>query len=84
MLSYPRPCMADEPSDKRVKCATHGTTVPTFVCCHLAPTGSSRLRACYNRESEEPWPDLVCHACSDEPEWTDEQALARIRLLCAY
>lgn len=73
--------MSDVP-DEMVTCEVHGETLPTFTCVHLASAGSAGLGTCYDRTSEEPWPDLVCNACSDEPEWSDELAAERIRLLC--
>jgi hypothetical protein len=27
------------------------------------------------------WPDLFCDSCNQEPEWSHEEAVARIKLL---
>jgi len=72
------------PEDRRIECRTHGATLPTFVCHHLATSGSAGLGTCYDLGSEEAWPQLVCDACSGEATWTDAQARARIRVLCSY
>jgi hypothetical protein len=73
----------DEPKPQRMDCSTHGASLSTFACVHLAASDSAGLGVRYDVESEEPWPDLVCDSCGDEPEWTDEQALERIRVLCS-
>jgi hypothetical protein len=74
--------MSDEPRERKIQCATHGEKYATFVCRHLADGGKG-LGVSYDTAAPEPWPDLVCRACSEEPQWTEEQALERIRLLCA-
>ena len=67
-------------SDK-ITCGRHGETPVTFVCCHVV--NGSGLGFCLPLDSSETWPDAVCHACADEqPEWTEEQEVDRIRLLC--
>ncbi len=65
-----------------VTCAIHGETAATFVCWHLASAESAGLGAHYDASSDEPWPAMVCTACAEEPEWGDEQAVERYRLLC--
>ena len=76
--------MAEDFSSQRVECTRHGSTARTFACQHLAAPGSSGLGVCYDRASTEPWPDIVCNACSAEPEWTEAQALERIKVLCTF
>jgi hypothetical protein len=76
--------MSDEPPKRRMRCSTHGSTPPTFMCRHLAAPDSHDLGTCYDRESDDPWPDLVCNSCSDEPPWTEQEELDRIRVACAY
>ncbi|MBX3203573.1 MAG: hypothetical protein KF764_00830 [Labilithrix sp.] len=34
-------------------------------------------------EPTEAWPDATCDACASEPEWTEAEALERVRVLCA-
>lgn len=64
-----------------VTCGTHGAlSPPTFACVHVATGEGAGVN--YPRDSREPFPDLVCDACCAEPEWSDEMALDRIRLLC--
>jgi hypothetical protein len=76
--------MADELEDRRIECRTHGATLPTFVCRHLATSGSAGLGTCYDLASDTAWPDLVCDACSGEASRNDQQALERTRVLCSY
>lgn len=75
--------MEDDLENERIGCGRHGASAPpTFACVHLVE--GAGLGVCFDDEAEEPWPDAVCSVCDQEPEWTDEQALARIRVLCKY
>jgi hypothetical protein len=64
-----------------VECKTHGAvSPPTFACVHVASgTGAGLV---YDDDSREAYPDLLCEACASDPEWSDEVALERIKLLC--
>jgi hypothetical protein len=67
-----------------VTCETHGSGPATYVCRHLADGHASGLGVHFDRSSEQPWPDMVCTACANEPEWSHEEAVERIRLLCSH
>ncbi|MBX3187358.1 MAG: hypothetical protein KF819_10105 [Labilithrix sp.] len=64
----------------RIECATHGSSLPTYTCSHLAE--GSGLGVAFDEAAPEPWPDAVCDSCASEPPWTDAVARERIQLLC--
>lgn len=69
---------------QKVKCDRHGTALtPAYACLHLAGGGKGR-GFCIPEHATEPWPDATCDDCASGPEWTDEEALAKIRLLCNH
>lgn len=71
----------DDLSREVVKCGKHGPqSPPAFACVHLVRENGIGVH--YPGNSDEPYPDLVCDACNDEGPWTDEQAVARIKLIC--
>lgn len=67
-------------SSERIQCSVHGSTAATFVCKHVAD--GAGLGFVYDDAAREPWPDAVCTSCANEPEWSDEVEVERIRLLC--
>jgi hypothetical protein len=63
-----------------IQCSVHGPARATFVCKHVA--SGEGLGFVYDDDAGEPWPDAMCTICASEPEWSDEIAMERIRLLC--
>jgi hypothetical protein len=70
--------------DNRIDCKRHGPSEPpTFACVHIVTETGRGVRFASDAQSE-PWPDVTCDACDAEPEWTDEEAVERLRLVCKF
>jgi hypothetical protein len=67
-----------------VQCAAHGETLPTFACVHLATASAAGRGVAYDATSLDPWPDIVCRACDDEPPLSEAQANERTKVICGY
>jgi len=78
-------------SDSRiVKCGTHGSVGPAFVCCHLirdelAPAGFNEQEP----EPDDPEPVAWCDDCNimieEIGEWTEQvEAFANMKLVCEF
>lgn len=65
-------------------CTSHGETTPTLACIHLARASAARHGVAYDTSSEDPWPDIFCSQCDEEPEWTDEEAAGKVKVICGH
>ena len=74
-------------NELEIKCSHHGPSSPGVLACVHIVEGEGQgfcLLPSEPGEASEAWPDAICDACADEPEWTDAEALERMRALCKY
>ena len=68
-------------SKREIQCTRHGLSSAAFACVHLVD--GEGLGFCTPPDQTEAWPDATCEMCASEPEWTDAEALERVRMVCA-
>lgn len=70
-------------NERKIECSRHGASSPgALACVHIVQGEAQGF--CIPPEADEAWPDAICDACADEPEWTDAEAVERMRVLCKY
>lgn len=67
-----------------ITCARHVITSPGVLACVHIVEGRRRGFCFVPPDATEAWPDAICDACADEPEWTDSETVARMRTICKF
>ena len=75
LMRWPR--IGRRSTERRVKCATHGTSLPTFVCIHLLHGEAQGFFHADEMGPDEGRPNAWCGACEERRiagggEWNDE------------